>query len=151
MYKENLCEIVLMQGLIHSFVRMHLSRFLCPQSFSKKSMQVLVHEAPVLFLFCENLTKINLILIVRIVHKHFLQIEKQAPTIYRAGMFMRSMQAQKPWCLLRCMLALRAGFIASRQPQTHETVLGGEWSVIMDDLESETGDEKNREDMKTFE
>ena len=48
MYKENLREIVLTQGLIHPdlFVRQQLSRFWRPQSFSKKSTQVLVHEAP---------------------------------------------------------------------------------------------------------
>ena len=55
--------------------------------------------------------------------------------------------AQNP---LLCMLALRAGLIGPWKPQTHETVLRGEWSVIMDELETETGDEKNREDMKTF-
>ena len=74
-----------------------------------------------------------------IVHKHFLQIE---------AFPWRGRGAQQPRGPLGCVLALRAGFTA--QPRTHEPVLCGEWSVIMDELESETGDEKNREHMKTF-
>ena len=48
MYKENLREIVLTQGLIHPdlFVRSSFPDFARPQSFSKKSTQVFVHEAP---------------------------------------------------------------------------------------------------------